>query len=112
MICTISSRGSPLPPGHWCEAFNFTSAALAEPVIATATTMAVVEMSARIVLVIVRFLPLAYSSAGTAAQSARLLLSGNTSPGWPACPALHTRFAKVHACSEILHAHKIGRAHV
>src|SRR3546814_11002243 len=96
MICTISSRGSPLPPGHWCEAFNFTSAALAEPAIATATTMAVVEMSARIVLVlvrvfvIVRFLPLAYSSAGTAAQSARLLLSGNTSPGWPACPALHT----------------------
>src|SRR3546814_20542265 len=73
--------------------------------------MAVVEMSARIVLVIVRvfvivrFLPLAYSSAGTAAQSARLLLSGNTSPGWPACPALHARFAKVHACSEILHAH-------
>src|SRR5439155_5421618 len=22
MICTISSRGSPLPPGNWCEALS------------------------------------------------------------------------------------------
>lgn len=27
MICTISSRISPLPPGHWCDAFKLISAA-------------------------------------------------------------------------------------
>src|SRR6185312_14529393 len=27
MICTISSRGSPLPPGNWCDAFNVTAPA-------------------------------------------------------------------------------------
>jgi TRAP-type C4-dicarboxylate transport system substrate-binding protein len=27
MICTISSRGSPLPPGNWCEALSVTACA-------------------------------------------------------------------------------------
>src|SRR5262245_55904253 len=29
MICTISSRGSPLPPGNWCEALSVTCACAA-----------------------------------------------------------------------------------
>src|SRR6266571_3295150 len=33
MICTISSRTSPLPPGNWCEARSTVGAAKAEPVI-------------------------------------------------------------------------------
>src|SRR2546423_10750280 len=33
MICTISSRTSPLPPGNWCEARNTTGGARAEPAI-------------------------------------------------------------------------------
>src|SRR6266480_5232181 len=33
MICTISSRTSPLPPGNWCEARSTVGAAKAEPAI-------------------------------------------------------------------------------
>src|SRR5258708_16963940 len=31
MICTISSRTSPLPPGNWCDARSTVGAAKAEP---------------------------------------------------------------------------------
>src|SRR5258708_31456175 len=33
MICTISSRTSPLPPGNWCDARSTVGAAKAEPAI-------------------------------------------------------------------------------
>src|SRR3546814_16037318 len=65
MICTISSRGSPLPPGHWCDAFSVTSAAPAVPATAKPTTTAVVEKSTRIFIDITEFLPVACYSVDT-----------------------------------------------
>src|SRR3546814_6045243 len=65
MICTVSSLGSPLPPGRWCDAFSVTSAAPAVPATAKPTTTAVVEKSTRIFIDISEFLPVACCSVDT-----------------------------------------------
>src|SRR6266536_1186356 len=40
MICTISSRTSPLPPGNWCDARNVTGVAAAVPASSAAVSAA------------------------------------------------------------------------
>src|SRR3546814_3825059 len=103
MICTISSRGSPLPPGHWCDAFSVTSAAPAVPATAKPTTTAVVEKSTRIFIDITEFLPVACCSVDTRCHGVASC-SAKRSALQPACPALHTIQSKVHACGHNLHA--------
>src|SRR6266699_1055343 len=50
MICTISSRTSPLPPGNWCEARSTVGAAKAEPEIKAPASAKAVPLRLRFVM--------------------------------------------------------------